>query len=716
MKFQKLCYLFCVLFLLSEVKAQQVISISKVEKAIKIDGILDDSWKDMQVYSDFLNSSPIDTGKAQSRTEVRICYDQNFFYLFAKCYESKEGKPIVESLKRDFSYPRTDAFVVFLDPYNDGANGFSFACNTYGAQREGVLESGGNLGVTTSWDNKWYSEVVRTDSVWTVEMAIPFKSLRFNESNLNWKINFSRNDQKLNETSTWVHVPRNFNVANMAFMADLLWEEHPPVSGKNISLIPYLRAGYSEKLEGDVGMDAKIGISSALNLDLTVNPDFSAVEVDQQVTNLDRFELFFPERRQFFIENSDLFSSLGFANSRPFFSRRIGLTNDAKGRVIENPILGGLRLSGKINDQIRIGVMSVQTSNGQDNTLNPENFSIASIQKKVFKRSTIGGFYLDKESFTSNGEYLKKRSVKTTGAEFNFNSWDSKWQGKTFVHSSFDSTNKVGVNQGFNLNYSNKYFNASITQEMVTTDFNAEAGYVRRKNYFYVKPTIEYIVYPKTDKLIFYSFGGGSQDYLDLQGNPNDLSHYVYYKTRLKNTAQMQLTFSNSYLKLNKDFDPSGAGGEKLLLGSEYRMNNIVYQFTSNERKSLFLDIKTGGGEYFNGDKFYLNGSLRYRIVPKFVFSLNYSYDKIILPSPYTSTTWTLVGPKFEYLFTTKLFWTTYIQYNQQLDNVNINSRLQWRYKPASDLFIVYTDNYLPDSFANKSRGIVVKFTYWFNI
>ena len=282
--------------------AQQLVQLGKINKPIKVDGALDSLWNEFEVLTDFKKSAPIDSGLALSKTEVRICYDNKYFYVYAKCYESKKGKHIVQSLKRDFSYPRTDAFVVFIDPFDDGVNGFSFSCNPYGAQREGLLESGGAQGVTTSWDNKWYSATQVSDTVWSVEMAIPFNSLRFTENNKTWGINFSRNDQKNNEISTWVHVPRNFNVANLAFTADVNWAETPPANGKNISIIPYITTGANNNdYFVDGGLDAKIGLSTSMNLDLTVNPNFSTVEVDQQVTNLDRFEIFFPERRQFFI-------------------------------------------------------------------------------------------------------------------------------------------------------------------------------------------------------------------------------------------------------------------------------------------------------------------------------------------------------------------------------------------------------------------------------
>ena len=708
----------CLITCLSVLKAQESILMKRTQGSIKIDGKEEEGWSQFEIMSDFHQHLPTDTSSAQSKTEVKLCYDDKFLYVFATCYETTQGKYIVQSLKRDFSFPRTDAFAVFIDPYNDGTNGFSFGCNPYGSQREGLLQFGGRFGVTTSWDNKWYSATSMSDSVWTVEMAIPFSSLRYNESNRIWKINFSRNDQKSNETSTWVPVPRNLNVANLAYTKELKWEENPPVSGKNISLIPYATSGVNKGEDAfiDAGLDAKVGITSSLNLDLTVNPDFSTVEVDRQVTNLDRFEIFFPERRQFFIENSDIFSNLGEGSTRPFFSRRIGIRRDGTGATVENLILGGARLSGKINDDWRIGLMTVQTGNKDQEVVNPENFSIATVQRKIGARSNLGAFIVNKEKFDNSWNHASGGHNRVIGTDFNLLTKDAKWAGKLYTHISTDSTDNTGLSQGANISYSTRNFKAGINQELVTKDFNAEAGFIRRKNYLYYRPFLEYLTYPDKGRVTFHGSGFRYTQYLDLQLNDLERNATAYYTFKFQNTSRLTASYVNTYLKLRGSSDPSGTGGEKINAGEKLEWQNVVVDYLSDERKPFFVDISARAGQYYNGHRYGIDGSLRYRIVPKFVFSLNYSYNHIVLPKPFNSSDLTLVGPQVEVLFTNKLFWTTFLQYNQQRDNVNINSRLQWRFKPASDLFIVYTDNYLPENLSNKSRGVVVKFTYWFNI
>ncbi|MGE0568472.1 MAG: DUF5916 domain-containing protein, partial [Bacteroidia bacterium] len=333
---------YCIVFLLVSVHYAQneidlkSVSAMKISEKVKVDGLLSElCWKSAERQGNFWQNFPNDTSEAVKRTEVILAYDSENLYVAAICYESTKHNYVIQSLRRDFSYPVSDAFVITLDPFSDMQNGFSFGLNPYGVQREGLVANGGGFGVTTIWDNKWYGETSRTDSCWIAEMQIPFKSLRYKDNLKQWRVNFSRNDLTTNENSTWVKVPRQFNISTLAFTGLLNFEEAPEKTGSNISLIPYgigrfsddYQVPNSQKLEGNGGLDAKMVLNNSLNLDVTINPDFSQVEVDRQITNLTRFSLFFPERRQFFIENSDLFEQFGFRQIRPFFSRRIGLSD-----------------------------------------------------------------------------------------------------------------------------------------------------------------------------------------------------------------------------------------------------------------------------------------------------------------------------------------------------------------------------------------------------
>lgn len=339
------------------------IVISKTQTPVKIDGILDDEvWKKAQKVSSFWEKYPDDKKKAKHATEAQTAYDDKFLYVAYTAYDS--GKVFIQSLKRDIGHDGNDCVALVLDPVNTRNNGFFFVVNAYNAQSEDQLTSAGD-GVSFSWDQTWYSETKRYGDRWTVEMAIPFKSIRYPADKKTWGINFVRVDTKTNEYSTWTNVPVNFSTHDVGYTGALIWEDAPPKPGSNTVFVPFVTTEVTENRAGNepvsakpnAGFDAKIGLTSSLNLDLTVNPDFSQIEVDRQVTNLTRFNIFFPERRTFFLENADLFSGYGIDPIRPFYSRRIGL--DKNGNKI--PILFGARITGNIAKKTRIGFMNMQT-------------------------------------------------------------------------------------------------------------------------------------------------------------------------------------------------------------------------------------------------------------------------------------------------------------------------------------------------------------------
>ncbi len=364
--------------------------IHRATSPIKVDGMMDEkAWLDAPVAADFCMVLPMDTSCSKVPTEVRMAYDNDNLYVVAVCYKAAQGPDMVESLRRDFNFVRNDNFIFFMDTFGDQTTGFSFGANAAGAQWDGTMYDGGK--VDLNWDNKWLSAVKNDAEKYVWEAAIPFKTLRYKKGIKEWGINFSRNDLKTTEKSSWTPIPRQFPTASLSYTGSLVWDAPLPEHHSNISLVPYLLTGtsksYSPNTPADfnthIGLDAKVAVSSAMNLDITVHPDFSQVDVDKQVTNLSRFELFYPERRQFFLENADLFSNLGFANVRPFFSRRIGL---------DAPINAGARMTGKIDKNWRIGLMDMETGRIDSVGLPAHNFAVLALQRKLFKKSNIEFF------------------------------------------------------------------------------------------------------------------------------------------------------------------------------------------------------------------------------------------------------------------------------------------------------------------------------------
>lgn len=694
------------------------LSVDKAIDAITLDGVLDEaSWQKADRAANFVQQFPYDTALAVVRTEAMVTYDDQNLYIAAFCYDQNPGNYTVQSLKRDFSYPVTDAFAVYIAPFQDKTNGFSFAVSPLGVQREGLIQNGGGFGVSTSWDNRWFSEVAINEAGWTVEIKIPFKTLRYKSEASVWDVNFSRNSLKDNENSVWSPVPRNFNVATLNFCGEMRWDSPPPKAGANVSLIPYALGGYSADYENgteefvpNAGVDAKISVTSALNLDLTVNPDFSQVEVDRQVTNLDRFSLFFPERRQFFIENSDLFDNFGFSRIRPFFSRRIGLNS---GQAV--PILAGARLSGKLNQNWRIGLLNMQTEGVSDLDLAPQNYTAAVVQRQVLTRSNVTGIFVNRQGFDgnspSNADYNR-----IAGLEFNFLSADNRFRGKAFWQQNFDD--EGGPRKSANAiwaRYQDLNWTIDYNHEFVEDNFNAEVGFVPRQGYLRLEPIVTRRFYPKKGPIMFHGPQAYFSWFWDNRSWENiEQQSRLRYSFTWKNRAELNVGVEDWFVFLQNPFDPSRTGLPPLPAETGYHWNAVTASYASDFRKLLNYSAYGSYGGFYAGSKFTLGGEVNYRVQPWGIFSLAFEQNNIQLTD--TSVSLSLISPRFEFAFTRSLFFTTFLQYNTQTQNFNVNARLQWRFKPMSDLFVVLTDNYFTENLGVRNRAFVVKLNYWFTL
>lgn len=709
----------------------RMMRIKKAEGKIELDGVLNEpDWLSADVATDFQQTFPFDSSLALTRTEVMLTYDDKNLYVAAICYDPVQGNFIIESLKRDFSFPVSDAFGVFIDPFDDGANGFSFSVNPLGVQREGTLENGGGFGVTTAWDNRWFSEVKIGEGQWVVEMKIPFKSIRYRNNIDEWGINFARNDLKQNESSTWSWVQRGQNVANLAYTGKLLWDAPPKKAGANISLIPYGIVGVNHdyqvekktKVPWNLGMDAKIAVTSSLNLDLTVRPDFSQVEVDRQVTNLSRFSLFFPEQRQFFIENNDLFARFGFSKIRPFFSRRIGLNN---GKVV--PILGGLRLSGKINQNWRIGFMSMQTEGGVPQGSASQNFVVAAVQRRVFKRSNVGMIFVNRQAFDLFKPQWSDYN-RLLGLDFDLASANGKWGGKAFYHHSFSPGdvayvganatwlmyNSANLTVHWNHEYVNKNYNAEVGFVPRLARYNPETGQTEKHSYWRLEPSIEHRFYPKNSRVVNNFAPGIYYDgFFDEQFRETDRQVQLFFKVRFSNTSYLEMNYNEWFTELFFNTDVTFTNQAAIAKGGyDYRTGRLNYK--TDARKRLNGSAAIEYGSYFSGQKVTSNATINYRAQPWGIFSIVYDQNQIFLPNG-SKASLHLIGPKFEFSFTRSIFFTTFFQYNTQLDNFNINARFQWRFKPMSDVYLVYTDNY-DQNLSVKNRAVVLKLIWWITL
>ena len=698
---------------------------------LKIDGILDEPiWNDIEGAKDFHQYFPTDSILADQPTEIKMAYNEHTLYI-GIVVNSIGNDWVIPSLERDFRAGGNDNITLMFDTFNDGTTAFLFGTNPFGVLREALISGGGaeDKDFNTSWDVKWRGESKSYDDHYVVELAIPLTSFKFKEGTTKWRFQSYRFDMQTNERSAWVKIPQNQNIFSLAFMGDMIFEKPLGRSRTPLALIPYFNTIAEKDFTKDkgrsqlkVGGDAKVAIGNGMNLDITLNPDFSNVEVDDIFTNLTRFEVSLPEKRQFFIDNSDLFGSFGGnRDANPFFSRRIGIAQDSAGNSIENRIIGGLRLSGKLNENWRLGVLSIQTEEDLENKIASNNNTMLALQKKVFARSNIGMFFINRESFKTY-DFIESQDEynRVLGIDYNLASDDNTWNGKFYTHKSFQPNDHNGnFSLGAFLGFNSKKYNVFSDIVYIDNDFKSDLGFIRRTDIVKLATGIERVFWPKSGIINNHSFELFPiitwQPSLDYK--KTDYNIMGTWTAEFKDQSEFETTFYGEYIYLTADFDPTDTeGGIPLPRNNGYHFNSIAVNYKSNTARKIAFEGGTQIGRFFNGNLFSFEGEATLRLQPKVRASLAVIYNKIRLPEPYSSARFWLLSPKINVTFSKSLFWSTLIQYSNQGNNLGLNSRLQWRFAPLSDLFIVYNDNYFVNSFEPRYRSINLKLTYWLNI
>ncbi|MEL7120853.1 MAG: DUF5916 domain-containing protein [Bacteroidota bacterium] len=694
---------------------------------INVDGVIDNQWDNIESLSPFHNHSPEDTGYSELKTEVKITYDNQFIYFLGVCYDN--GKRVIQTLKRDNNgYYRSDHLTIAIDPIGNRQNGFMFGVNAGGAQIEGSLSlDGTRTENAVVWDNKWYSKTKQYQDYWVVEVAVPFKTLRFNSKNKNWGIGFVRPDIQNNKLTTWTEFPRNFNPDDLNYMGSLIWNEEIPKNGRFFNLIPYSTFSSIRDFEGpsgpetankfDIGIDGKIAVNSSLNLDVTLNPDFSNADVDEQVTNLTRFNIFLPERRNFFLENDDIFSNFGGWGIEPFFSRRIGLSN---GQVI--PIDYGARLTGNLSKKTRVGLMHIRT-NGIDE-INSQRFTVGTIHQQILDKSVIKAIAIDKTENGSSDSY-----ARNLGIEFAYVGKGGKLNNTFRIHTSHTDENlNDNLYYGFSGNFNTRRIRTGWTLDAVgenyitevginprLENFNAETGDVVRIGFTKFNPFFRYLFYPENEKSIFNWHGIRTWHIIHWNNNLtfNETENNLAYDFRFKNTSF--LTLDIRYRQLNLPLPTSFLGDFTPLPIANYNFTQFGLEYGTDNRKLFTSDFRSSYGDFFNGNRLNLLANVNLRFQPWGNFGVSYNYNNVKLPDNFGKREIHLLRFNGSVSFSNNMFLTNVTQYNTQTNNFGIFTRFQWRYLPMSDLFLIYTENYITtDNFSPRNKGLVVKLTYWF--
>lgn len=696
-------------------------TIEFVDTQIEIDGVFDETvWESLPEYGNFYNYLPTDVGLAKNQTSVKLFHNGEYLYVSA-IYKDTTSKTQVSTLKRDVSIAFSDAFVMILDTQNQQQNAYFFAVNSLGNQTDGLIgRANERYNLSFSWNAVWKSQAIRNGNDKQYEIAIPLKALNYNVENSVFGIQFYVRDIKNNSWTILKNVKRNYSNFDLRFTEKFIVRELPKGTASRFAITPSITGNYqkdnltnAELVTFKPSLDAQYNLTSSLKLDATINPDFSQIDVDQQVTNLSRFSVFFPERRNFFLENSDLFSNLGVNGVNPFYSRRIGANSD---------IQFGLKLSGNVAPKTRIGVLNVQTD--KENEIASQNHGVFVAEHQVSKNITTTGYLVNRQT-TDEFKFIDDYN-RVTGLNVNYKSDNNKWVGLANFGKSFND----GISKDNNFYHAGIWYNKrglewNAAIKKVDENFITDLGFTprlynydainnvqRRVGYTEAAVGIEYEKFHENSKhlnsirLLNYR----NNTYFDEAGKMNQSSHFLNSAVFFKDLSAIYYVLTYDFLDLKYGFDPLGNGNAIQPGTYRYGLLKAGYNSANNHRFRYRLNVQKGS--YYNGKRTSGGVYLNYQLLPFANLEASYDINAIDLDAS-GKETFHLTRFTGQVFFNNRLNWTTYVQYNRQRENFNVNSRLQWEYKPLSYVYLVLTDNY--DSNPTLERvnwGVAFKMNY----
>lgn len=692
-----------------------------------IDGnVLEDNvWRSVEPITEMIQIKPQFGHPASEKTEIRVAFTKSMLYVAVVCYDSTPQNIVVSDSRRDADLSDEDSFLFIIDTYNDQQNGFLFGTNSnameYDAQidNEGKGNFGANRqqggvigGTNLNWDASWEVKAKTGDFGWSAEFAIPFRSLRFIAgNNQSWGINFQRNISKTNETAFWASLPIGFDMKRLSLAGKIhgLDLKNPG----NLKVMPYVLtqtirdksiAPVETSTDFDVGLDIKYSLTPSLTLDLSYNTDFAQVEVDELQINLDRFNLFFPEKRSFFLENAGQFSVGSPGEVDLFFSRRIGIGDN--GALV--PIIGGARLSGKVG-QTNIGFLSMFTDDVDAFEIEKNNFTVARINHDFAQsRSSIGGIFINRSGLgNTENDYNRVFAI------------DGKWGfGKKAQITGFVSKSKTpGINSNDyafklsgNYNWNGWDIRAGYTE--VGEGFNPEVGFLQRT------------AFKKPEFLILKAWRPKNM------GNILELRPHISYRGYWNFNDELVTSFlhidnhwewkSGFEVHTAINFTEEGVQEPFDLFGvtipaETYRHREIQLVYMTNDNKKISFSGRTVIGGYFGGNRVSNSGTLKIRLGDKFNSSFILDHNNLDLQNG--DITAIVSGARLSYSFTPRMYVQSLVQYNSISNITSVNARFGWLQDANTGLFVVLNivkDDDIPDGLNNQS--ITLKYSHRFDL
>jgi hypothetical protein len=695
----------------------------RLAEPLRIDGKLDEAvYTSERPMSDFIQNEPQVGAPATEKTEVWLTFDRDHVYVSARCWETRMERLIANEMRRDNNaiWNGNDMLAFMFDTFYDRRNAFQFNVNAIGGRSDGQVTNERQW--NGDWNPIWEVKTGRFEGGWTVEAAIPFKSLRYRPGpSQTWGFNVLRANRWKNELSFLTPTPAGNgqqNLLKVSLSATVAGLE-VPASSRNLEIKPYAISELtsdvnatpkiSNNLTGDFGVDAKYGISQNMTANFTYNTDFAQVEADEQQVNLTRFSLFFPEKREFFLENQGTFSFGGVQTNNAggdtpvlFYSRRIGLA-EQDNQTFEVPIVAGGRLSGRLG-RYSFGALNIQTNDDPASGARPTNFSVARVRRDLLRRSSIG--------LMLTGRSARQAGIGTNyayGVDGAFAFFDNLAINTYWARTETEGLSGRNASYRAQLDYTGDRYGLQLEHLLVGDHFNPEVGFVRRDDMRRTFGQVRFSPRPQSIESIRKFSGIGSLNYIENgAGRLETRDWNGEFGIEFQNSDKFTASQGGSFEYLSQPFRV--APGIAVPIGS-YDSATTRVGFTMGRQRKISSSVTAEYGTFYSGHKTTVGVSQgRMNLTAQLSAEPSYSVNHVDLPQG-TFTTH-LAGMRVTYTMTPLMFVSALLQYNSSIDAVTTNMRLRWEYQPGSELFVVYNEQRDTRALrfpALANRAIVVK-------
>lgn len=720
----------------SELQSIPIAAAAYTDVAPVLDGTVigDPAYAQAIPITEFWQTTPQEGQPSSERTEVHLVYTDRALYVGVICYDREPEEIIVSDTRRDAPLDETDSFQMIIDTYLDGQNGFIFGTNPAGIEYDAQVtnegqgafgarqQTGSGGGFNINWDGSWDVQTRTTEDGWSAEFEIPFRTIRFPATReQTWGVNFQRNIRRHNERSFWTRMPRQYQLSRVSRAGHVSGLIVP--QPRNLQVIPYTLGNVTRTFEPgnpqvdpnvEVGLDLKYSLTPSLTLDASYNTDFAQVEVDEQQVNLDRFNLFFPEKRPFFLENAGLFSvgvsEFSGQEVELFFSRRIGIGPD--GELI--PILGGTRLSGQTAG-VNVGLLTMQTRE-VEGTAAGTNFSVARIRKDLSNRSAVGIMATSRLHLDAGESVPVEENNQALAI-------DGRWgigQYTTlsgFVARTF-SPHLNGAEHAFNMNvsYLSNVWRINTTITQVAENFNPAIGFLRRNS-----------EYRKLTGLILYAWRPENslgllelrphvsyQGYWDFKGFQEGGRWHIDNHFEWKGGFEVHTGINLTREGVQEEFEISG---KVRVPAGTYDHREAQLVLITNQGRKVSISSRAILGGFFGGTRRNVSTTFRIRANEALTTELNWSYNDVHLPNG--DFVINLFRTRLSYSFTPRLYIQGLFQYSDSAGDLwSANLRLGWLQSANTGLFIVFNDvSESSQPFHNSlGRTVAIKYSRLFNV